>query len=622
MIASRPSSYDQFGTDKRRTGDLWIPGLAWLLVLLACALSISPNVADPDLWGHVQYGRDIIAERAIPVFTKYSFTAENQRWINHENLSEIIMAWVADTLGPLGLVQGKLILGMLLVVAMVIYNHRQGIGMVPNAILALLVSSNLAFHWSIRPQLATFVCFAALLIVLQRSFAGWRDHWHLRLPSKWFDASKSTSANELGYDSRRLRLLWLVFPIFVVWTNSHGGFAAGLAILGLYLLMRAVEALSRRGSRGWGLTRRMVLMLCLAVLASLINPYSFQLHSWLVGSVGTPRPEILDWQNFQLFTIVGFKFWLMLGVAGFALLASKQKQDATQLMLMSVLLWQSLLHFRHVPFLALMIGFWVGPHLQAALQRFQVFAGELVLSLAVRRLVITGLTMACGIVAFCLVYRANDLRVERSEYPVAAMQFMHDHNIRGRMVVTFNWAQYAIAAFCVDEHLVQDGEGQLARSSISFDGRFRTAFPQTLIDAHFDFLYGDRPIPRYRDAKSGSIDPQRILEYGDPEIVLLARFGEYSQQNMQAFADRWVLLYQDEISQVWGTRQRFDQADSPDYIPVAQREIGNTKQIGSVTWPALPVNRNKLQKVQRIESSPETKPQEIDGAGPSHEHRL
>ena len=71
--------------------------LCLLIVVVASALAMSPNVADPDLWGHVQFGRDVLTDGEIAKTTSYSFTAEGYRWINHENISEIVMALVADT---------------------------------------------------------------------------------------------------------------------------------------------------------------------------------------------------------------------------------------------------------------------------------------------------------------------------------------------------------------------------------------------------------------------------------------------------------------------------------------------------------------------------------------------
>ncbi|MGI9516045.1 MAG: hypothetical protein ACR2NP_03275, partial [Pirellulaceae bacterium] len=469
--------------------------LALIVIVMASALAMSPNVADPDLWGHVQFGRDVLATGEIAPTTSYSFTAEGYRWINHENLSEIAMALIADSLGPLGLVCGKFCLSLLVIIAVLRWNLRHGSGLIVSAIMTLLVAANLGYHWSIRPQLSSFVCFTLLLLLLQHSFAGWRDRWHWPSPRKWFQQSsllpegeggrrpdegglekqldlastnpRSTASSSpaadaatspqgevtgsrinirqaLGYDSGRIRLLWLAPLLFFVWANSHGGFVAGLCVFVAYLGCRAVEALFRGGplnprNAGWGIVRRMVLMGLVAILATFINPYGPRLHLWLLESLGSPRPEISDWSNHELFTVVGMKLWLLVGVTAFAIIGSRRKLDLTQLIVLFLLLWQSISHFRHVPFFALAAGFWMGPHLQSAMTRLSRAAdADEQPSEVVLRLVRCGLAVAIVLVSFNLTQRLTDLQVRRDQFPVDAVDFMRQHNLYGRLVVTYD----------------------------------------------------------------------------------------------------------------------------------------------------------------------------------------
>ena len=250
---------------------------------------------------------------------------------------------------------------------------------------------------------------------------------------------------------------------------------------------------------------------------------------------------------------------------------------------MALVGYQALTHFRHVPFFVLLAGYWVTPHLQSAVDRLTSQAKSVKGSVVFQRVATLGLCLAIALIGFRLYERLSDLRVRKHEFPVAAVQYMHENEIRGRLVVTYNWAQYAIAALCVDS------ENPTKRPTrVAFDGRFRTAYPQTIVDMHFDFLYGNRPIPRSRSPESPAIDPGRVLREGSPEIVLLARYGEFTEEHMSDYRDRWTLLYQDSIAQVWGLKNRFDDPDSQDYLPPDEREIGESLQIGSVTWPALP----------------------------------
>ena len=49
-----------------------------------------------------------------------------------------------------------------------------------------------------------------------------------------------------------------------------------------------------------------------------------------------------------------------------------------------------------------------------------------------------------------------------------------------------------------------------------------------------------------------------------------------------------MLLYQDELAQVWGRAAKYADAASPDFIPPVRRQIGDAKQGGFATWPAIP----------------------------------
>src|SRR5881409_3818026 len=64
------------------------------LLLVGClvVLSIAHQV-DPDLWGHVRYGQDVLVAHALPATATHTYTAAGHPWINHENLAEITFGW-------------------------------------------------------------------------------------------------------------------------------------------------------------------------------------------------------------------------------------------------------------------------------------------------------------------------------------------------------------------------------------------------------------------------------------------------------------------------------------------------------------------------------------------------
>jgi len=559
-----------------------------IAVLLACGVALSPSMADPDLWGHVQYGRDALRD-GLPATTTYSFTAEGYRWINHENLAEVIFAIGADTIGPIGLHLFKLALGLGVVGLMLLVARRQGAGFMAMCGLALIVSINLTYHWSVRPQIFTFVYFALMLWLLDWCFTGWQGRWHM----PWLRRAARADNRPLAYVAGRLRRLWLAVPLFFLWANTHGGFVAGYCIFAAILTCRAVEAACFHRRNAWGLIRRMALMIAAAGAATLINPYGPGLHQWLLQSLSEPRPEISEWHPIAFSSPHFWPFVVLIVVSLAAIVGSRRSLDFTQLVLLAVTLWQAVSHQRHIPFFALLCGFWLAPHVESLLARLRVGArdrdnvgddlsprGKLALG--------GGLAAAYVLLVATLYDRVRDMPVERDRFPVAAIEYMAEENLTGNLIVTYNWAQYAIAA------LGPRGEDQPG-VRVQLDGRFRTCYPQEVVDMHFDFVLGHyMPHVRHRSPNSPpEIDGRRVLFYKNPDLVLLSRGQPGSAEVMQIEQSRgrWTLLYQDQLAQVWGRSDKFADPASPHFVPPSRRRITNEPQVGSVTWPALPERR-------------------------------
>lgn len=560
-----------------------------LLAVLGSLMVMSTNTADPDLWGHVQYGRDWIRAGAMPVTSTYTFTAEGFPWVNHENFAELAMAAAVDLMGPAGLIVLRTVLALALIGLVLHYNLRNGYGVMASSLILLLLAWNLGFHFSYRPQVATMFFLALMLWVIQVAFRGWRSRWHLWLPEgnvrRWM-AGDSPLPEGTGHDSWSLRWLWMIPPILFLWTNSHGGFLAGLAIFGVLLGFRTLEAFQVMGRRAWPISRRFTLMLAAAWAAALINPYSIDLIRWMIYSVGNHRPEISDWGNVELWTITGLKFWILTATLVFSIAFSRRPKDLAEMVILGLVFWQATHHFRHVQVFAILTAFWVGPHLHSTLQRLAGKGKELAEGLSPR--VPVWQSVAAGAVAMGmlagLVPRLDGIRVDRREYPVDAMQYLVDQRLTGRTLVSFDWAQYFIAAMCADQSPLGP------QSRVSFDGRFDTCYPREHIDYHFDFLAAWSPLAkRNRSATSEPFDPTRVLRLGDPELVLNRRINELSAEVMQQESANWVLLYQDPLAQIWGRRSIFDDPLSPRYVRPEQRSIDRVTPTGYARWPALPV---------------------------------
>src|SRR5208283_4912677 len=69
-------------------------------VLFAIAIADVLQHSGADLWGHVLWGRELLAHGSLPRLNPYSYSAPGFLWLRHEWLSEVIMAAM---FGPFGL---------------------------------------------------------------------------------------------------------------------------------------------------------------------------------------------------------------------------------------------------------------------------------------------------------------------------------------------------------------------------------------------------------------------------------------------------------------------------------------------------------------------------------------
>lgn len=589
------------GADEKIDTSQWLDRGIIAAVLLACAVALSLNAADHDLWGHIQYGRDAL-RHGLPATTTYSYIAAGYPWINHEILAEYALAIGTDWFGATGLLLGKCLLGVAIVGVIMWRAKRQEVSFISLCSFTLLIAATLGGYWTLRPQLASYACFILLLALLSYCFEGWDGKWQLSL-TRWLPnlpLAEQLPTN-LEYSLPRLKLLWLAPPLFMIWTNAHGGFLAGLAVYLAYLTFRGVEAVSQKGRAADGLVVRFGLMGAAAVAATFLNPYGPGFHRWLLDDLKVPRPEIVEWRAPELFNGQFLPFWLLMIACIAAFVVTRRSRDFTQIAILALILWQALSHHRHIAFFALACGWWLPVHFDSLLarlginQRFKTdeelkygwappdssafsacFSPQMQIGLAV------GLATAICISTFQLSHRLTTLRVDRSAFPVGAAVFIADRGLTGKMVCTFNWAQYALAAFGARE----PGDPGI---QLHVDGRCRTSFSQAMLDSHFDFLLGELgPSMRYRDPKSGPFDPARVLNEGRPDLVLISRLQEPSVAVMEGEKERWVLLYQDSLAQLWGRKSRYDDPNSAFYLEPRYREVGQSMQQGFVYWPALP----------------------------------
>ena len=529
-------------------------GIIFLLILVAANLLIWRTV-EPDLWGHIQYGEDWIHAGEMPRTATHTYSTPDQPWVNHENLFELAIAFGQRTIGGLGLMTFKCLAGLWLLHAMVRTAQRRGVATLTAVVAMIPVAWGLSEFWLTRPQLFSFIFCGLMFLFVERASRNWAD-------------------GRVGF-----RWLWMCVPLMTLWANSHGGFAAGLCVLIAILGLRSIELFLRQRAASLGTIAHFAAICISAILAVLVNPYGYELPYWMIVSLSQPRPEVSEWANILDGGVTAIPFTVLTMLTVGSLWFTRQKRDWVEVIVLGLIAVQTLGHVRHLAFFAIAFGFWMPQHVVSLWHRLVEWRPTLGTQEPLSPGSARWLCAEMGIVAVLLTallgYSFATFGVDRSKYPVSALEFMADENINGRLVVTFDWAQYALAALAPS-------------TTVGFDGRYDTCYPQVVVDINFDLLFGKDMSHRYRGADSGPVDSNRVLEFGNPNLVLMDRIADNPAVEFLDQHSLWTRLYCDGRAVLWGRKSVFADPSLATFIPPHRRRLTNEMPHGIAQWPGFP----------------------------------
>lgn len=285
-----------------------------VITLLLVFIIAARTPLDSDLWWHLRSGEETIKARTPLLSDGFSYTKLGSDWINHSWLSQVILYLVFIWGEYLGL---SLYVSILAVVSMLFVwlqlDNRGVIG----AFITILGSIVASVVWSPRPQITSLVLFAIVSYLL--------------FLYKW----------------RGIDRLWLLIPIFVLWSNLHGGFPLGFMLVGLIILgeglnkilnIQGPEQLSRRK------IIRLMIWIGFSAFAVLLNPNGFS--TWIIPfkTVGVEALQNLvsEWASPDFHQPIQQLLLLLLFLIITAIGLSRKRVDGTDLL---ILLWFAYLAF-------------------------------------------------------------------------------------------------------------------------------------------------------------------------------------------------------------------------------------------------------------------------------------
>jgi hypothetical protein len=454
---------------------------------------------DSDLFWHLKTGEDMLALGHPVLVDMLSYTRAGTPWVNHSWFAQIILAllWkVGDYLALGAWVALSATLSMMLVY------RRMSAPPLWRTFVVILACLVAAPVWSPRPQLFSLVLLAGL--------ANFLDAWQAGRARGW----------------------WLI-PMFILWSNLHGGYALGVILIVCWI---AGELLNHLTGREGALPLRRVLALAgwglLAWLAVAVNPNGaamWQIPFQTVG-VGALQQAIPEWASPDFHDLTQQPFlWMLLGLLG-AIGLSGRRVDGKALALVVVFCAMGLVARRNFGPFALLAAPILAEHGWTVFERMIQRLPRLRSSDRpvpprvgyVLNLTIAGMLIFTALVKLYVV--TQPVLVDyymRQSYPVGAANWLRFNCLSGNIFSSYAWGGY-IELF-------------LPGHKVFLDGRTD--------------LFGDELIREWSDTASGQAGWRETLERYAVTYVLLEPEWPLLDELEQA---GWRVYYTDERAVIYG----------------------------------------------------------------------
>jgi hypothetical protein len=466
-------------------------------------------IVDGDLYHELAYFREVLATGGFPERDPFSFTSTIVPLIHHEwGFGAIAFgAAIGSGFGAPGILLLKWTLALLLALLALREARARG-GDLPA--LASCAIPAVILTWgalaTVRAHLFTLVMLAILLAFLRRDRGG----------------------------DRRWMFAFLLLQ--VIWQNVHGGFVAGLALIGVEALERAL-----RRER----FAHLLALLAAAALVVAVNPWGFGYHAYLFRALRMDRPLILEWAS--LFSDPSIALPIYSLAVGLVILVAIRRGLAplVGIGIVAFTAYQAARHQRFLPLFALAFfvhapGWIATSTLGDALRAF----------FTRRRFAIQyfAAILATAMIAQAISRRGFDVQVpsvpappSEHRYPVGPVRHLAACGFEGNLLTAFGDGSY------VTWHLHP-------AVKVSLDSRYEVAYRDDLIDEHDDFLAAR---PGYADYPAALGADLVLVPRSTPLALALAREG----------GTRFSLRYRDGSYELWqplpATLPFLDRGDTP-----------------------------------------------------------
>jgi hypothetical protein len=302
-----------------------------MTLLFILTMAINPSV-DSDTWWHLRAGEEILDRGEILKTDPFSLTRQGEPWIYPGWLSQITLHTIYTQFSFAGV---NIFTGLMIFIAFVfVWRVLDGKELLKAFILIIAVATS-SVYWSARPQIISFALSGATIFLLERARNG------------------------------KVKLLWFLPLVFILWVNVHGGFAIGFILLGLYLVSDLIDLFiemvdnQNPSRRLWQDHKQFVttgFFIGLVSLAAVsINPHgpSMLLYPLKTISIQTLQDYIAEWQSPNFHGRETWPFLAMFFLTWISLAITREKIVAVDILVPLVIGYMSLTTARNISIFAL-----------------------------------------------------------------------------------------------------------------------------------------------------------------------------------------------------------------------------------------------------------------------------
>lgn len=342
----------------------------------------SISFIDPDFGWHLRSGQYFI-ENGIPKTDIYTYTAQDFPWVNHEWLSDTLLARLAmlDSYWIIAAIYAALWTSTLAIVGRKIH-----------AALIVLAAFALLPFLGVRALTWSVVGLALLMLLLRQE----NTRWRLLIP-----------------------------PLFLLWANMHGSFLIGIIYGGWWVLKE----------RSW----KLLLLGAISLLLTVCNPYGVEIYTEVFRTMldTNLHNRVAEWARFAIplgsvaYTLV----WLGITV--------QHGRDWKKYIRLDILLFlMSISSVRMVPLFILVSLPYLAEDIKSIGRNIKSSGTSVHIQRKVKQIAIW--TVVIGAPALFIVSQLPRPGAPKSQYPNEAVTYLREHPCRGNIFNSYDYGGYLI----------------------------------------------------------------------------------------------------------------------------------------------------------------------------------